>query len=363
MVKSKLMELCVPSPLCVNGKKAQSVPEWEALRPAVKEIMQKHEYGYLPEAPESVDFELVEDDEVRGWGGKAHCYKLKIKSVIKGEEFVFPAYYMYPLKGSDFKTVVHINFRPNVPDRYQPNEEIIDNGFACLSFCYNDITSDDADFTDGLAGILYKNTQRTLYSPGKIAMWAWAAMRAMDFLQTREEVNKDAICVAGHSRLGKTALLTAALDERFAFAHSNCAGCSGDALNRGKQEGNEVIGHICDRFWYWFCENYKNYIGKDEKTPFDQNYLHALIAPRKVHIASAKEDIWAAPNLQFLCCVAANEVFELYGLKGLVYTDSDFLNSDKFLNDGNIGFCYREGKHFFSRDDWHGLMDFMNKHS
>ena len=44
-----------------------------------------------------------------------------------------------------------------------------------------------------------------------------------------------------------------------------------------------------------------------------------------------------------------------------VFEEEDFLKTGKYLNEGNIGFCYRSGNHYFSRDDWHGLFDFMNK--
>lgn len=362
MIKQMLESLAVPSPLEVSGKRADSVKDWETIRPLVADMMQKCEYGYLPPKPEKVSFEIKEFDNRRYCAGKAHFYKLEITSVINGEEFTFPITYVHPSDGGKFKTFVHINFRKNVPDEYMPTEEIIDNGFACASFCYKDVTSDDGDFTNGLAGILYKNSERTLYSPGKIAMWAWAAMRVMDFLETRDEVDIENVCVAGHSRLGKTALLTAAFDNRFSAAHSNCAGCSGDSLNRGKKAPeNELIAHISKVFEFWFCENYKSYRGKDDETEFDQNFLFSLIAPRRIHIASAEKDIWAAPDKQFLCCAASNEVYELYGKKGFVYTDDDFLKTGKYLNDGNIGLCYRTGTHYFSRDDWHGLMDFMNK--
>ena len=71
-----------------------------------------------------------------------------------------------------------------MPDRYIPTEEIIDNGFAVLSFCYNDVTRDNNDFTDGIAGILYENGKRDVDSAGKIAMWAWAAQRVMDYAES-----------------------------------------------------------------------------------------------------------------------------------------------------------------------------------
>ncbi len=361
MIEEKLEKLGVPSVLDFGGKRALNVEEWEStVRPEVEKIMLECEYGNLPDYPESIEYKIKKIDE-RFCAGKATFIELEIISTVYGEKFSFPVNYVYPSKGDKIKTFVHINFRPGVPDKYMPTEEIIDNGFACASFCYQDVTSDDGDFTNGLAGLIYKNAERTKFSSGKIAMWAWSAMRVMDYLQTREEVDKDNICVCGHSRLGKTALLTAAFDKRFSAAHSNCSGCSGDSLNRGKHPKSEKIGDILDRFDYWFCKNYENFRDKDDKTPFDQHFLHALIAPRRVHIASAENDIWAGPESQFLCCAAASEVYELYGKKGFVYGEEDYLKTGKYLNDGNIGFCYRSGNHYFSRDDWHGLFDFMNK--
>ncbi len=359
MVKKMLEALNLPSPLEIGGKKVQTAEDWEKIRPEILKIMLENEYGYLPEKPEKVSFNIVESD-FRFCAGKVMYYKVEITCSVYGGEFTFPVTYVVPKKGDKFKTFVMVNFRPDVPDKYLPSEEIADNGFACASFYYQDVTSDDGDFSNGLAGLIYKDSGRSQYSPGKIAMWAWAAMRVMDFLQTRDEVDKENICVAGHSRLGKTALLTSACDERFAFVHSNCAGCSGDALNRGKTDGNEFVGDIIDRFDYWFCENYKKYHGKDDETPFDQHFLLALTAPRKLHIAAAQEDIWAGPNLQFLSCAAASQVWKLYGKRGFVYTDDDYLKV-KYLNEGDIGFCFRENRHYFARDDWHGLFDFMNK--
>ncbi len=361
MINEMLQKLNAPSPLEITGERVATKEEWEKVRPLVLKSMLENEYGYMPQEPASVTFEETFFDDRRYCAGKAIFIKLDITSELNGEKFTFPVTYVYPKKGEKHKTIVHINFRDNVPDEYMPTEEIIDSGFACASFCYKDVTSDDGDFTNGLAGVIYRGKERTPFSCGKIAMWAWAAMRVMDYLQTREEVDKECIAVAGHSRLGKTALLTAAVDTRFSCAHSNCAGCSGDALNRGKIEGNEFIGHITMVFPYWFCENYKKYVDKDNETPFDQHFMHALIAPRKVHVASAEKDIWAAPPQQFLACVAADEVYRLYGKKGFIYEEDDFLKAGKYLNDGNIGFCYREGTHYFSRDDWHGLMDFLNK--
>lgn len=77
-----------------------------------------------------------------------------------------------------------------------PTEELIDNGFAVLSFGYEDVTRDDGDFTSGLAGVLYENGKRAPHDAGKIALWAWAAMRCMDYAEHDERLDcaKSVVC-------------------------------------------------------------------------------------------------------------------------------------------------------------------------
>jgi hypothetical protein len=230
-----------------------------------------------------------------------------------------------------------------------PTEELVDNGFAVLSFCYKDVTSDDNDFTNGLAGVLYPDGKREPTDSGKIAMWAWAMHRVMDYASTLESLDLTRAIACGHSRLGKTALLTAATDERFAFAYSNDSGCSGAAITRGKR--GETVKDICTRFPFWFCENYKKYIDKEDEMPFDQHFLVAAIAPRRVALGAALEDTWADPNSQYLSACAASAAWELHGEKGFLHPDRLPVPGDCF-DGGHVAYHLREGTHFFSRTDW-----------
>ena len=152
----------------------------------------------------------------------------------------------------------------------------------------------------------------------------------------------------------RRALLTAATDERFAFAHSNNAGCGGDSVARGTT--GETVKDICDRFNYWFCENYYKYIDNEDSMPFDQHYLIASIAPRKVSVASAAEDWWADPKNQQLTCLAAADAFP----NGFTCADTFAQPGDAFFC-GDIGYYMRGGTHYFSRTDWLRLMEFINK--
>lgn len=319
-------------------------------------IIFEEEYGYLPEKPTSLTWKVDERIVNNFCAGKAVLNKITMTCQMSEKAFSFPFYLALPTAKGKHPFFIHINFRDLVPDIYMPTEELIDNGFAVFSFCYKDITNDNNDFTDGLSGILYPHGKRKPNDAGKIAMWAWAAQRIMDYAQTLNSVLdlKNSI-VCGHSRLGKTALLTAATDERFAFAYSNDSGCSGAAITRNKQ--GETVKAICQNFPYWFCENYKKYIENEESMPFDQHYLVASVAPRKVLIGSASEDIWADPVSEQLCCMAASSRFK----KEFVCDKMPADIGDEFF-EGDIGYHLRKGLHYFSREDWLKLIKFVKKH-
>lgn len=147
------------------------------------------------------------------------------------------------------------------------------------------LTRDDGDFTSGLAGVLYENGKRAPHDAGKIALWAWAAMRCMDYAEHDERLDCAKSVVCGHSRLGKTALLTAALDTRFAFGYSNDSGCAGAALFRGKK--GERLTIFIGSFRSGSA-NRRAVCRQNGRAPFDQHYLLASIAPRYVYVASRR---------------------------------------------------------------------------
>ena len=322
------------------------------------QMLQQEEYGFLPDAPISVSVEEVSRN-ARFCAGKAALISLKVTCELPQGSFTFPVSYTCPTKQEKpLPCFIQINFRNLVPDIYLPSEEIVDNGFAVLSFYYQDVTSDDGDFTNGLAGVVYPNGERTDNQCGKIGLWAWAAMRVMDYAQTLPELDKNCISVCGHSRLGKTALLTGALDERFYCAFSNDSGCSGAALSREKE--GETIEKIWNKFPYWFCKNYAKYTNNENAQAFDQHFLLCANYPHRVYVASAALDAWADPKNEYLSCVAAHEYFASKGTNGFIHPQRLPQIGDSF-HDGFIGYHLRDGIHYFSREDWQNYFAYIRK--
>ena len=103
--------------------------------------------------------------------------------------------------------------------------------------------------------------------------------------------------MVGHSRLGKTALLAGAFDERIALVIPHQAGCGGSAPSRGKV--GESVKQINNGFPHWFNGAFKEFNDQPDRLPFDQNCLVALVAPRPVLFSNAVEDTWANPEGQF----------------------------------------------------------------
>lgn len=331
----------------MNNSFLPSLPD----REEILDILQNEAYGFMPGKPEKISFEKTQLRNDNIFGGKGKLWEITVTVTVNGRDFSFPASLMLPEGEGPFPFFVNINFEKNVPDFYYPAEEILDNGFAAFNLFFKDVTTDDDNFSDGLAGLFYPDGKRQPADCGKLVIWAWAASRLLDYAETEPKLDMNIACVCGHSRLGKTALVAGAFDHRFRFVHSNCSGCGGAAVARNNT--GETVRDICRNFPYWFCENYKKYIDNEDSMPFDQHFLLALTAPNFLSVVSATEDDWACPENEFLSCTGASPAFR----NGFIYNKKP--EAGDSFTDGDIGYFLRKGRHFFSREDWNFLMNFI----
>jgi hypothetical protein len=329
---------------------------WQKCREQIIHLLCKEEYGFLPPAPVKLSWETTETQE-DFCAGKAPLRKVLLHATLDNDNlFTFPISVVIPVSDKKLPFFVHISFSPLVPDKYMPSEEIADNGFGMLSFYYEDVTADNGNFTNGIAGALGYNDNSI---SGKIMLWAWAAMRVMDFAVTLPELDTSCSAVVGHSRLGKTALLAGALDTRFEYVISNNSGCCGAAISREKQ--GERIQNITDMFPYWFRAGFEKYAGNEASMPFDQHFLLAASAPRHVYVASAADDSWADPESEFLGCVLAGEVWAKLKFAGFICDDNTPMIGKPY-HSGRVAYHVRDGVHYLGREDWQRFMQFISGH-
>lgn len=334
------------------------------------DIMQREVYGYLPSAAYTISVDDPKKVESRyACGNVTHSY-VNLTIRLASGEHTFRVDRLLHNDGKKRPLILLNNFHPMGYSHYFPIEELSESETDFLVVFYEDVTSDNDDFSTGLAPLLLPNGQETDTTCGKIGIWAWATMRVLDYGLTLPGTDPDNIGVAGHSRLGKTALFTAMLDTRFRFVLSNAAGCTGDSLAHGNSglartqwtsKSGELICDITKNFPYWFCKQYRTYAEKNISDTFDQHFILAAIAPRYVMVGSCDLDAWADPVSQQLCALAASEAWEQSGLTGLIGSDH-YLQPGEALLDGHIGYFLIHAMHFLSRHSWKHFLNFIEKH-
>ncbi len=177
-----------------------------------------------------------------------------------------------------------------------------------------------------------------------LAWWAWAYHRAIDVLSRLEFVNPAAISVVGHSRGGKAALLAGATDERIALTCANNSGAGGAGCFRIQGAGAETLGDVLEKFPHWMNPALKPFVGRENRLPFDQHFLKALVAPRALLTTEALDDHWANPSGTWQTHLAAVKIYELLGAKA------------------NIACKFRPGGHDHNFADWCAFLDFADLH-
>ena len=135
---------------------------WTERREEILDILRREEYGYAPPAPAYVKVDK-DGEPKRECAGKAMLQYLKFTVPTDKGEFTYPVAQVVPNKRPESGKVpvfVLVNFRPEVPDKYMPVEDIIDAGCAVLRIYYNDVAFDGNDNFEGTARAARERARR-----------------------------------------------------------------------------------------------------------------------------------------------------------------------------------------------------------
>ncbi|NUM56411.1 MAG: hypothetical protein HUU46_22465 [Candidatus Hydrogenedentes bacterium] len=327
----------LPDPLRFNGgKRVKAAESWTTRRSQIVDMVTRIEYGRMPPSPGNVAVDSESPPETVNGGITTHrqvtlSFGPK-QSLRMNVDLYLPRDATRPLP-----TVLRVGLDAG------PSRQINERGYAYACYDQHALDPDPGDGKDvvGPAQAAYPG-----YDWGSIAVWAWGASRALDYLVTEPGVNKDQVIVTGHSRGGKTALLAGALDERFAMVVPNGSGCGGAGCYRIQGPNSETLKLITSpkRFKSWFQDDFGQFADEEDRLPFDQHFVKALVAPRLLLSTDALGDLWANPLGTQATFLAAQPVFDL-----LAAGDHNALH-------------FREGDHDQLPADYAALLDFADLH-
>ena len=374
----------LPDPLVMlDGTRVRTADEWKTKRrPELRTLVQHYMYGFPP-APAKVTA-TIDREDANAVGGKATLREISL-TVGGAAEKIHLLLVVPNDRAGPAPVFVGMNFGGNhtllddpairlttawvypgpgvkngkaaATGRGKGKEawdiaQAVERGYAVATFYSGDADPDRAKERGGLRPAFDKDEKA-----GTIAFYAWAIQRVVDYLVTHADLDAKRVIVFGHSRLGKTALLAAAMDYRIALAIPSQAGCGGTAPSRGTV--GESVERINTAFPHWFNAEFKKFNKEPARLPFDQNGVLALVAPRPVLFSNAVEDTWANPDGQFEVLKAAEPVYKLLGAGGL---DSPTKPKVGTLSAGTLGYFIRPGKHSTTSVDWKAFLDFADRH-
>lgn len=384
----------LPDPLeMFDGGRVTNKEQWvEKRRPELKALFQYYMYGFTPPAPDNMKF-TVEREDARAFDAKATLKEIAISFGPPDTPKIHLLLVVPNNRKGPAPVFVGMNFNGNhtllkdpavrLPTEWVPAgapgvkdnratdagrgavidasalDQSIARGYAVATFYCGDVDPDRPDVREGVQPHLRKKGEAPWpHDWGTIAAWAWGVSRAVDYLRTDKDIDKDRIAVVGHSRLGKAAIVAGAFDERIALVIPLQAGCGGTAPSRTRSPDAETVKIINTHFPHWFDGAFKEFNDQVDKLPFDQNCLAVLVAPRPLLYANATEDKWANPQGQFEMLRSADAVYRLLGAGGLETKEMPEVGK---LSDGVLGYYIRPGKHSMTRGDWKVFLDYADK--
>jgi hypothetical protein len=349
-----------------NNVAVKNKAQWEnQRRPEILRLFEENVYGQMPKQFDSIRFAVTHRNE-NAMNGKALLKEVTINIYRNQQSVAIHLVLFVP------KAVMHpavfllINNRPKentdpsrqIKSDFWPAEMVIDSGYAIAAFHVSDVAPDNKDSFALAALRLYPGQLKANNGMRAIGAWAWGASRVMDYFEKDDDIDKKKVIIVGHSRGGKTALWTAAQDQRFAMCVANCSGNTGAALSRRKF--GETVERINTVFPHWFTTNYKKFNNNENALPVDQHMLLALCAPRPLYTTNATEDLWADPTGSYLSVKNAQPAWALYGIDASLPPVPPAANHP--LITSALGYHIREGIHDLTAYDWKNFIRFARLH-
>ena len=390
-----------------DGRKVRSAADWEARRAEILGIFAREMYGAEPPRPAVLNADLVDEKVTCAGYAIRRQYDMTFTADRSGPRIRWivwiPRWAKKPVPVISFlnyrgnhelvtdedvpvmaawsrdgkyvaghraSAATRGLFQRNDSDTVFPLNMILARGYAVMSACYCEVSPDptwsepDPRFAQrtfaytGVFELWGPRDESRKDNTTSLGAWAWALSRGLDLAERMPEIDARRSVVTGCSRLGKSALLAAARDTRFAVCVPNQ--CGGGGVCLAKRDYGENVNTEIHAFSHWYCRAYDKYAADPAKLlAFDQHLLVAAVAPRALLVEGFDSSRWMDVKGEYLACAAAASVWRFLGrgtMPDVPYPD----NYDTSAIGRHFGFVRRSEQHGISAHDWTWLLDFAD---
>ncbi len=360
------------------GKPVTTSEEWwRVRRPEILEDYEREVIGRIPEGVPPVTWTVtrrletqvgghpVVAQQVIGHADNAACPAIAVDLKLAGSTTAdvqgpVPVLVMFGSGAMPDEPV------PRFPGMYEPkappvSDQLIAAGWGYVSLSATSVQPDNfAGLTSGIIGLTNRGARRTPEQWGVLRAWGWGASRTIDYLATRPEVDARKIGIEGVSRFGKAAMVTMAVEPRFAVALVSSSGLAGAKPYR--RDFGQIVENLTNSYeGHWMAGNFLKYGAAESRfgaktandLPVDAHEVIALCAPRPVLIGCglvANGDAhWIDHQGSFMAAVAAGPAYRLLGARDLGVTE-DYRTAvmpppNTGLLDGQLAWRQHDGGH------------------
>ena len=330
----------MPDPLTLSdGTEVTTEEQWHVRRKEMLRLLEDYTYGHVPPPPGNTTSELVGQEQLGGGG--SHRYQMVHLSFGPDEELGFDLGLFLPSGEGEgpFPVLISLSYDAGASSLGGASAAI-SRGYAVATVPYQQLAKDSDAWKTSPFFVAYPD-----YDWRDIAAWSWGMSRAVDYLATNPDIDRDKIMVTGISRLGQAALHMGAFDQRIAVSIPMAGGMafrySGQEMGGGLGQG---ITEVVDQVTYWFGPLLPQFRNKTPLLPSDQHWLPALTAPRLFIMTNALSDPYGRAYAAAQSYLEAKPVFEFLGVPD------------------NVGQFFRPGSHGATNEDWDAALDFADQY-
>lgn len=288
----------LPDPFAWSDGSGRSTlfEDWARRRMEIGAEIQHYEIGEIPERPDSITADFI-DDTLTVWIN------------VNGEQLILKSKVVLPEGEGPFPAVIGIGMGSGS----LPADLFSSRNIAQITFNFAQVMAWQQKRGEEPINRLYPD----LVHMGAYSAWSWGVSRLIDGLELVADklpVDLERLAITGCSFAGKMALFAAAFDERIALTIAQESGGGGAAAWRVSETLGEVETLGRTNF-VWFMEKFAQFSNDVNKLPYDHHELMAMVAPRALLVLGNPDYEWLADESGFISSKAAKRVWETFGIE------------------------------------------------